>query len=172
MHKIIFILLLIFANSQNVKSSYPNYNIADIPSKDWAISNCYHGKCITNDKCLCNSEYAQFPAESPDGTYCNYQRQSQLKIFLIEFFFSFGIGHIAAGNIGYGLFKMFLPVMTCIFLCCGGAFGGNNVKVAMGVMGIGMFCLIAFIIMQIYDICVILFGSYLDGNGVSLSQSF
>ena len=81
MHKIIFILLLIFANSQNVKSSYPNYNIADIPSKDCAISNCYHGRCITNDKCLCNSEYAQVPAESPTEHTAITKDKVSLKFF-------------------------------------------------------------------------------------------
>lgn len=169
---LIFFILFTLSNSQNVQSSYPNYNLADIPSKDCAISNCYHGRCITNDKCLCDNDYAQFPVLSSDGTYCTYHRQSQLKIFLIEFFFSFGIGHIVAGNTGYGIFKMLLPILTCIILCCGGLFATKSGALAVGIMGLGFLCMIVFIIMQFYDICVILFGSYLDGNGVSLSQSF
>lgn len=172
---IIFLILLssiAFATTQNNSSSYPNFNIADIPTKDCAISNCYHGRCITIDKCFCNNDYAQFPIQSTDGVYCTYRRQNQLKIFLVEFFFSFGIGHIVAGNTGYGLFKMFLPVLACIAFCCGGLFIEKSGAMGVGILGLGVICGIVFGIMQIYDICTILLGSYLDGNGVSLSPSF
>ena len=82
-------------------SQYPNFNIATIPTNDCSISNCYHGSCISSDKCLCYNSYAQFPAESTNGLYCEYQRHSQLTILLLEFFFCFGVGHLVAGNVGY-----------------------------------------------------------------------
>ena len=80
-------------------SQYPNFNIATIPTHDCSISNCYHGSCISSDKCLCYNSYAQFPAESTNGLYCEYQRHSQLPILLLEFFFCFGVGHLVAGNV-------------------------------------------------------------------------
>ena len=170
MYYVVIISLVSFVISTN--SQYPNFNIATIPNNSCSLSNCYHGSCISSDKCLCYDSYAQFPAESTNGLYCEYQRHSQLKIFLIEFFFCFGIGHMIAGNIGYGLFKMFLPFTPCIIFCLGFCICKPQDLQTIPIKCIGLGTTILFILMQISDIISILRGTYLDGNGVTLSPSF
>ena len=151
-------------------SQHPNFNIATIPTNDCSISNCYHGSCISSDKCLCYNSYAQFPAESTNGLYCEYQRHSQLTILLLEFFFCFGVGHLVAGNVWYGLFKMCLPFIQCMFLCLGSfckpkEFKGKPMCISIGTA-------VLFLFFHIYDIISMLRGTYLDGNKVTLSPSF
>ena len=76
---------------------------------------------------------------------------------------------MVAGNVGYGIFKFILPIIAC-FTLTAGLFGMRNCNQAqiMTVCGIGVVCLILFLIMHIFDICQILFGNYFDGNGVAL----
>ena len=166
-----FMLSFIIVSSLSFASSqYLNYDRAYIPTNDCSLENCYNGNCVSSQICICKSEYAEFhELPTNDGYYCTYRRHSKLKIFLTEFFLSFGIGHMVAGNVGYGIFKFILPIIAC-FTLSAGLFGMRNCNQAqiMTVCGIGVVCLILFLIMHIFDICQILFGNYFDGNGVAL----
>ena len=98
-----------------------------------------------------------------------YKRKSWVIIFLIEFIIGNGIGHIVAGNIFYGILKLFCGLTGCvskiIISCMSKDTSGSKIA-AFGCCICFMLCV--YCIWCITDICIFIFGVYRDGNGVTV----
>ena len=63
------------------------------------------GKCSSNNICTCKFGFIDDPNKEVKK-FCTYKQKSQIILFIIEFFASFGIGHLLNGRITYGLIKL------------------------------------------------------------------
>ncbi len=67
------------------------------------------------DKCICLEGFITVDTPS-DFKFCNYEQKQSIVALLLESFGLFGIGHIYAGRILYGIFKL---VSFAILICFG-----------------------------------------------------
>ena len=70
------------------------------------LSNC--DNCVTNNICQCPYGYAHDPKKEikPNVKTCQYKLKKQTIFFLLEMLLPFGVGHLYAKRILYGLLKM------------------------------------------------------------------
>jgi TM2 domain-containing membrane protein YozV len=153
----------------------PDEKFNSAPKIACTSTNCPlpYGTCQENNSsCRCMPEYANFTPEGvKDANYCNYPRKKQLVAFLLEFFFTFGIGHFYAGRVGFGVAKLIvllLPVIGYILMCASvvAKDTGNCLGLVAVIITYGFCC--AGSIWQLVDIILFGINNYKDGYGVPL----
>ena len=137
-------------------------NIKDVSNVCTPGGNCpkKSGICIAGE-CICMPGYQtlNIPGSMEPSIYCNYEQKSRWIALIFELLFpSLGLFYI--GRIVHGIIKLFLFISTlivrnnrpsgsCLLCCCCIVYG--------------------FLILLIVDIICLIFGLYLDGNGVPLT---
>lgn len=71
-----------------------------------------------SDKCICLEGYITV-LDQTNFKFCNYKQKESVIALLLESFGLFGVGHLYAGRIYYGLSKIFC---FFIFICLGSQF--------------------------------------------------
>jgi hypothetical protein len=125
----IVLLFLLFSNSlqssiENIfNQDYQEYlsikNFNRHLQSSCNLENCpaLQGYC-RSDKCLCLEGYITI-SDGNNFKFCNYKQKESIISLLLESFGLFGVGHLYAGRIYYGLSKIFC---FFIFICLGSQF--------------------------------------------------
>ena len=159
--KFFFIILITLSL---IKSTYSTCNSVNCPP--------LRGVCNGN-LCVCEENYITVNNKfiENNGVFCNYHLKSRFIAFLLEFFFPFGVGHFYSGKTILAVVKLSLFVLLictcCAVLCCVSAKVTNACTVFICVMVV--LCIIALVIMEIFDLVCYALGVYNDGNGIEMS---
>lgn len=140
------------------------------PPHECNFDNCPLGKgtCFENS-CVCN---IGFTTTSTDFTSCNYEQKDHTIAFFLEFFFPLGTGHFYAERILFGVIKLFLATLLCLFWC--GDICNLRIRFTLNSkwdkihMGCVLVNFLAFTIMHLVDLAGFGFNIYKDGNGIDL----
>ena len=130
--KFLLKFILLFLLSSGVKlSSIQNLNNSDvIENKDsqrfnrQLQSTCNSVNCPSlqgfckTDKCICLDGYMTV-SDNNNFKFCNYEQKQSIVALLLESFGLFGVGHLYAGRVYYGLSKIFC---FFVFICLGSQF--------------------------------------------------
>jgi len=134
------------------------------------------GKC-NKGTCECIRGFANIvtenKAQAVEGKYCSYTQKRQLTAFLLEFFLSFGIGHLYTERWIIGVFKLFLISLTCGFFSVlkflnKGVHIEDQSKASFTILTFASFMLCTFAVWQLVDIVLFGINYFPDGKGIPL----
>ena len=117
-------------------------------------------------------KYASYQEEN--GPYCQYERKKQKTYMLLEGMLGFGVGHLVNKHYILGGIKMCLPFIACFVAylfnasCTAKVKHNGHVQYFFFVVSFSAF--IAYVLLYLFDILMILFRKYQDGNGVPLLE--
>jgi hypothetical protein len=162
-------------NSSNYESkvSYDSIEEADefkyfyVKNIHCTFQNCHNNShCIDPNICKCEEGFANFETlEEPRiNTFCQYKQKKQVVAFLLETFFSLGLGHFYAGRENYAIIKLLISICACLFMSV--KFSEKDI-VTMCLSTILSF---TYLVWQIVDIINFASDNYKDGNGVPLER--
>ena len=179
--RILFKIVLLFLLSSEINlSSIQNLNNSDVIENQESrrlnrqlqstcnSENCpsLQGYCKTN-KCICLDGYITV-SDNTNFKFCNYEQKQSIIALLLESFGLFGVGHLYAGRIYYGISKIFC---FFVFICLGSQFvitllkEESDTKIAYYVkLLISLGCLGVPIIWHLFDLYKWAKNMYDDGN--------
>ncbi len=136
------------------------------------------GKCKNASTCECYSGWINpvgkdKQAQLVSGKFCSYHQRRQLTAFLLEFFLSFGIGHLYAHRFPEGCIKFTLASLVCIFLLAlklinKGVFIENQTPLSYVMLTFTTFMCCAFVGWQFVDLIMFGMNKFPDGNNMPL----
>ena len=134
------------------------------------FTNCPLGKgtCFENT-CICNIGYTTL---AKDEVLCEYEEKEHSIAFFLEFFFPFGTGHFYSERNFFGIIKLLLCGLLCLFWC------GDicNLRIRFTVnskldkihIGCVLVNFLTFTLLHIVDLICFGFNIYKDGNGMDM----
>ena len=137
---------------------------------DCNIESCnFPNLCFNKTICQCKKGFYDISSEIER---CNYKQKSKDLIIRFENIISLGIGHILTGNIKRGFIKLFITIITFIFIYISVLSGyikkrnitGNQLLISF----ITLILVILTFIFGVIDFFYMSSNSYLDGNEVPL----
>ena len=194
---LLFIINLLFSKeiTEKVKEKTKNYKRSnqqtssiqlDIDTKFGIckVQNCWdticavdpQGKCDSYS-CICNEGYYTYPVNAM--AQCCYKQKSQLIVFLLEVFISFGIGHIYASNYNMGMTKLVTYSSICFLFYAAFIYRvwkdeklgeENSIIIKFTNILSVLMCFCTYNIWQCIDILLIGTNYYVDGNGAPLKH--
>jgi hypothetical protein len=164
--------------------STESYNISRIENflcEDASVQCSGFGVCnVEKDDCDCFEGYAtvfNFEDLFENRHRCNYKLKKQIYAIAFALFISFGFAHFYLGNFMIGFFQMF----TFIFIFAFGIFVTvrlsikhtkkvTNNEFKRSLTSMVMVCLLSFVFLfwYMFDIFMILFNAYRDGNNIEM----
>lgn len=146
-----------------------------------SISNCpYPNGICENNECECNSNYVTlYTIDSNNNTVyntdkhlCDYKKKSQIKAFLLELFFPFGIGHYYINNYLLGTIKLLLFLLLCTLGCVKLTYKDNihSIKKGLLIKILSITLLLSVFIWEIIDLVIFGINGYTDNNDVDLEN--
>lgn len=182
MKKIVFIsllLLLIIAKSDDKFLNYQEINdkIFDLKTTNEIcdFNNCPLGKgtCFENS-CICNIGWITLKSDKNNDKhdYCDYEQKDHSISFFLEFFFPIGSGHFYSLRYLFGLIKLILASVLCLFWC--GDICGLRIRFTLNSkwdkvhMGCVLINFLSFTVMHLIDLICFGFNIYKDGNDIDM----
>lgn len=134
------------------------------------FANCPLGKgtCYENT-CICSIGFTTQPKSKID---CEYEQKEHSISFFLEFFLPFGSGHFYAERVFFGIIKLCLFTLLCVFWC--GDICGLRIRFTLNSrwdkihIGTVLINLMAFSCLHLVDLICFGFNFYKDGHGVDM----
>ena len=184
---IIYILIVIFLllNKKNFEKKNKNYdeeidnNIIYVGRKLTSFCNyliCPEGNGFCRaDRCVCLPGYVTYnEKEEKNKKFCNYKQKSVLTALILESIGLIGCGHLYAGRIFSGFFKI---IIFYAIICFGTQFviellkESSETDFAFYVKNaISIGCIGTPLIWHFIDLYNFAFNKYLDGNGIPMKD--
>jgi hypothetical protein len=177
--KIFFAICAILINYTKTQNFAPDSILTNMDSNSKCqVTQCgpyqcsTNGFCLNNLTCLCGVSFTSFPENSI--YQCCYKRRSQINAFLLEFFVSFGAGHMYTGRGDYAGSKITILLLFIglnIFIHSAILCYGKNGKVWKWMKYIIIVTsVVGFLTWQILDLIMYGLNKYVDANGVTLKE--
>lgn len=135
------------------------------------FNTCFNGFCNTTKFCICDDGFDTFPSNNTIA--CNYSKYKVKVAFYLEFFLPFGIGHLYSERNEFGIFKIFLFIVSVAMLIIYVIIAKkkNSSETTELVIALNTFLIVPLYLMW-HIIDIVLFGvnGYTDGNGISLND--
>ena len=166
---IVLLLTLISFSFSNRHHNSRDSNLDGQIHRDYKLcnkKNCpvTRGTCSSENICVCFDGYMT-TFEQP--TYCDYEQYELLIFLLLEFFFSFGVGHFYVHRYFYGLIKFIAVAILCAVY-----FIGFFRKKGRDAKRVRVFLMLLFTVWQLFDFIVIISRGFKDGNGKEIGSRY
>ena len=157
--------MIIFSFFNSVKS-------VDTEGSQLVICNKYtcpkgRGKCNELNECICEKDYDTIDDLARGDFYCNYRKKSKVISFLLEFVIGFGSGHFYMGHNVLGTIKMIFTGLFCLVFCQYPSIS-KITELKKFARPVEILLLGIWLVWQLLDGILIIFGAYNDGNGYPL----
>ena len=176
---LLFIFIIVSSNDKFMSSIEKNDSInfkASNTEENCDFSNCPLGKgtCFENS-CICNIGWMTLPINkesSKQHDFCDYEQKDHSIAFFMEFFFPLGVGHFYSMRYLFGLIKLILASVLCLFWC--GDLCGLRIRFALNSkwdkvhMGCVLINFLSFTVMHLIDLICFGFNIYKDGNDIDM----
>lgn len=157
-------------------SIFRNLELETLEKENITIGNCtydtcFNGYCNSTKFCICDDGFETFPSNNTIG--CNYLKYKVKVAFYLEFFLPFGIGHLYSERNEFGIFKIFLFIVSVAMLIIYVIIAKkkNSSETTELVIALNTFLIVPLYLMwHIIDIMLFGVNKYVDGNGIPLND--